>query len=441
MGSLTVSSAREITGVLDIPGDKSISHRALILSSLVKHSVQILNLNQGDDVACTRKALEQLGVNIQNDRKGILKVKCLDHFIQPKSSLYLGNSGTSARLVMGLLASCEFETHISGDVSLQKRPMERVMQPLSRMGVNFKETKGCLPAIQTGTRNLLPISYRLPVPSAQLKSSLLIAALSVNGITRIIEPALSRDHTERLMKFLDMPLKVYYENKERVLEVTGPYLPSKAKSILLDIPGDSSAAAFWITASLLVKNSNLRINNVCWNPFRNVFVDILKRMGGQIQTISQKSQMGEECTDIISQTSLLHGIEISADIAPSLIDEYPILAVAAAFANGRSIFRGLQELRFKESNRLETIESNLKACGVRCYVQNNDLFIEGKGFDSISNPIEIYPQHDHRIAMAFSIFALASFHPITIHQTKTVMSSYPTFYKELSKFSNFNPGH
>ncbi len=440
MEPVTISSAREITGVLGIPGDKSISHRALILSSLVKCSVQITNLNQGEDVAHTKNALELLGVNIQNGGNGILKVDCLDRFVQPKSPLYLGNSGTSARLLMGLLASCEFKTHFLGDASLQKRPMKRVMDPLSLMGVSFTDTNGCFPVVQRGTSNLQSISYRLPVPSAQIKSALLIAALSADGVTRIIEPILSRDHTERLMRFLDIPLKIYYENQERVLEITGTYIPNKRKSLLLDIPGDPSAAAFWIVASLVVPNSNLRINKVCWNPFRNVFIDILKRMGGQIQTIARESQIGEDCVDIFSKTSSLHGIEISADLSPSLIDEYPILAIAAAFANGRSVFRGLRELRFKESNRLETIEANLKACGVRCYVQNDDLFVEGKGFEPTTFPIEIYPQHDHRIAMAFSIFALASAQPITIHQTETVASSYPDFYRILSRFSDFNSG-
>ncbi len=440
MELVTISSAREITGVLDIPGDKSISHRALILSSLVKCSVQIANLNQGEDVAHTKNALELLGVNIQNGGNGMLKVDCLDRFVQPKSPLYLGNSGTSARLLMGLLASCEFKTHFLGDASLQKRPMKRVMDPLSLMGVSFTDTNGCFPVVQRGTSNLQSISYRLPVPSAQIKSALLIAALSADGVTRIIEPILSRDHTERLMRFFDIPLKIYYENQERVLEITGTYIPNKRKSLLLDIPGDPSAAAFWIVASLVVPNSNLRINKVCWNPFRNVFIDILKRMGGQIQIIARESQMGEDCVDIFSQTSTLHGIEISADLSPSLIDEYPILAIAAAFANGRSIFRGLGELRFKESNRLETIEANLKACGVRCYVQNDDLFIEGGGFNPPVFPVEIHPHHDHRIAMAFSVFALASAQPITIHQTETVASSYPDFYRILSRFSDFNSG-
>ncbi|MBY0280578.1 MAG: 3-phosphoshikimate 1-carboxyvinyltransferase [Alphaproteobacteria bacterium] len=439
MDSLTISSTEKIIGILDVPGDKSISHRTLILGSLTKRPLEISNLNQGEDVAHTRKALEELGVCIQNVEKGRVRLECLKSFTPPKELLYLGNSGTSARLLMGLLSSCDFETHILGDVSLQKRPMKRVMDPLSLMGVYFEDTNGCLPVIQKGRAKLQPISYRLPVPSAQLKSALLIAALSVNGITRIIEPVLSRDHTELLMQFLDMPLKIYHESQERVLEVTGSYVPNKGKDLLLDIPGDPSAAAFWIVSSLLVKDSNLKINNVCWNPFRNVFIDVLKKMGGNIQIIPRKSQMGEECADIISQTSLLHGIEISADLAPSLIDEYPILAVAAAFAKGRSVCRGLKELRFKESNRLEAMEVNLKACGVRCYVEGNDLFIEGGEFDPIQNSIEIHPYHDHRIAMAFSIFALAYDHSITIHQTKTVKSSDVNFYKHLLRFSNLNP--
>lgn len=439
MGPLILSAGSQITGTLDVPGDKSISHRALILSSLIGRSVQISNLNQGEDVAHTRKALEQLGVSIQKTEKGRVNVECLRPFTQPKAPLYLGNSGTSARLLMGLLAPYEFEVRLSGDISLEKRPMRRVMDPLSLMGVSFYDTNGCLPVTQKGPRNLQPISYRLLVPSAQLKSALLIAALSATGTTRIIEPILSRDHTERLMEFLGMPLKIYYKNEERVLEVTGPYRHGYKKTpVIMNIPGDPSAAAFWIVASLLVPNSNLKINNVCWNPFRNVFADILKKMGGQIQIIDHPPQMGEEYVDIISQTSPLRGIEISADFAPSLIDEYPILAVAAAFASGQSIFRGLGELRFKESNRLQTITDSLKACGVRCYVQNDDLFIEGGEFDTISNSIEIYPQHDHRIAMAFSVFGLAYNRPITIHQMETVMSSYVDFCKILQKHTKIS---
>lgn len=430
-----------ITGMIKVPGDKSISHRALIFGSLVKNPVAIFNLNQGEDVFHTRKALEKLGVNITDIEKEAVRVEHVGDFIQPPTPLYLGNSGTSARLLMGLLASCDFKVHLTGDASLQKRPMKRAIDPLFLMGASFKDTDGCLPITVTGNKSLSAISYRLPVPSAQLKSALMIAALKAKGITRIIEPVLSRDHTERLMKFLDMPIKISYEQQERIIEVVGDYSPKQKREVILNVPGDPSAAAFWIVASLLIPDSCLRINAVCWNSFRNAFAGVLKRMGAKIQATVTKHQMGEECVDIISQTSSLQGIEIPADLAPSLIDEYPILAVAAAFAEGKSVFRGLQELRFKESNRLQTIEDNLKACGVRCYIQNNDLFIEGKNFNPIEKAIEINPQYDHRIVMAFSIFALAQTHPITIHQTNAVMSSYPGFFGILRRFLNFNSSH
>jgi len=433
MVSLTIEGSCRLKGTLEVPGDKSISHRSLILSALRKCPILISNLNDGEDVHRTRQALESLGILIEDQGAGRgVSVKSAGSFTKPSSPLYLGNSGTSARLLMGLLASQGFEVGLTGDSSLEKRPMKRVMEPLSLMGAMFESENGCLPIVQQGCFPLRSITYRLSVPSAQLKSALLIAALSAKGISRIIEPEPSRDHTERLMTFLGMPLKIHKSEGERVLEVEGVYAPkAQDKQIHLEVPGDPSAAAFWIVAALVVSNSKLRIDNICWNSYRNVFVRILEKMGAKIQIIPHLPQMGEECVDLIAETSQLQAVQIQGDLAPSLIDEYPILAVAAAFAKGQSVFRGLQELRFKECDRLQVILDSLKACGVRCFVQNDDLFIEGGSFAPLATEINIDPQHDHRIAMAFSIFALAYHQPITIHQTEVTQTSYPDFYKIL----------
>ncbi|MCX7338166.1 MAG: 3-phosphoshikimate 1-carboxyvinyltransferase [Alphaproteobacteria bacterium] len=417
---VTIHPKEKMTGEFFVPGDKSISHRVLILAALTKVPLEIKNLNSGEDVARTRDALKFL--------------------TEPsRHPLDMGNSGTSARLLMGLLSTLPHSSTLTGDESLSRRPMKRVMDPLRQMGAKFLCPDGDhLPITIQGGATLTSIVYRQSVPSAQVKSAILLAGLFADGTTTVVEPIPTRDHTERLMAHLGMPITVSHNaDGEYQASVQGKkgFAPVSASVSVsaLEIPGDPSAAAFWIVAALLTKDSLITIKDICWNPYRRGFCEILQKMGAAITVIATTPRCGEDCVDLICKTSPLTAIEISADMSASLIDEYPILAVAAAFAKGQSIFHGLGELRHKESDRLDGIFRGLTACGIKAEIQSDSLIIHGQSFgESPDTPIQIFANNDHRIAMAFSIFALAHSRPVTIHQTDTVNTSFPDFFEQVA---------
>ncbi len=412
-----------LTGTLhaheDLPGDKSISHRALIFAALAQTSSRIYGLNTGEDVLCTKKALNSIGVDwTWHDH--ILECHGRPHlWLSPPTPINLGNSGTSARLLTGLLACLPLTITFTGDDSLKKRPMGRVIEPLRQMGAQIHASTGLhLPIhIQGGT--LKPIHYRLNTPSAQIKSALLLAALLTPG-TSIIEGALeSRDHTEKLMGYLNIPLSI----QPSLLKLTGPV---RFQGGDFSIPADPSAAAFFAVAALITPGSRIRLTGISWNPYRNQVFHVLQQMGGRIRINNHRVLCGEPVADIEVYASHLHGIETAPEQAPKLIDEFPILSIAAACANGQSIFRGLAELRVKESNRLHGIAHNLQKCGYQAFTHQDDLYIHGQSSKQ-DQLVVIEAQQDHRLAMSFHILNLIYRSSLIIDDDSMIKTSFPNF--------------
>lgn len=414
----------------DLPGDKSLSHRALIFGALANGITRISGLNDGEDVVQTREALCGLGVSIvQRNDEWIVSGRGGDFFKQPSLPLYLGNSGTSARLLCGLVAPNPIQVTLYGDSSLSKRPMQRVITPLREAGVDVEmPLETSLPLTIKGSQTLKPITYSLPVASAQVKTALILAAMQIQGISRITETIRSRDHTERLLEYLEYPIIFKEEKDSRVIEIVGRH-PFYAKPIT--IPSDSSAASILALAALITPNSVVQIQGVCWNPFRNAVFRFFQTMGGNIEVSNERMINGEPVVDLEVSSSVLKPVDVPADYTPYLIDEYPVLSMAAAFANGTSTFHGLGELRFKESDRLQSIATNLNACGVKVTIQGDNLTIEGTG--SVFGGARIHAQKDHRIAMAFYVLGMIAKNPLMIQGANTITTSFPGFLKILHR--------
>ncbi len=437
ISSLTITPLK---GEINVAGDKSISHRALILSSLANGISNISGLLEGEDVSRTAEALRKMGAKIEclkNDQgESIWQVNGVGYcgLQDPETILEMGNSGTSARLLMGLVATFNFNTSFTGDDSLKKRPMRRVFEPLKEIGAQIISTnENFLPAIIIGTDEPLPINYELKVASAQIKSAIMLAALNINGTTTILEPEKCRDHTEIMMQYLGLDVKVEdYKNGKKII-VNGCN-DFSAKNFV--IPGDISSAAFIIVAALIIPNSKVRINNVGVNPLRDGIITTLKEMGGNIELINQRLVGGEKVADIIVEYSKLKGIEVPANRAPSMIDEYPILSIAAACADGITKMNGLAELKVKESNRLKAIADGLKVCGVQAKAGEDSLEITG-GIMQQDNIAQIKTNLDHRIAMSFLIMGLRIKNGIQIDDSKIIKTSFPNF---MQTFSDFGAG-
>lgn len=431
--SASLCCSASLRGELTVPGDKSISHRSLMLASQTLGLCRIRGMLEGDDVLATKDALLKLGVIItQQDHEWQIIGNGLGSLQESGEVLDCGNSGTSVRLLMGLLAPYPFTTFFTGDESLRKRPMARVMEPLTQMGARFLSHSGNrLPLSMTGG-DLMPISYTLPVASAQVKSAVLLAGLNTPGKTTVIEPQPSRDHTERMLKFLGFRCDVTPESTGRRITVTGQTQAPPAE-YLLEVPGDPSSAAFLIVAALLVPGSELTIRNVGMNPLRTGLFITLQEMGASLTFSNEHSMCGEEVADITVRHSELHGITVPADRAPSMIDEYPILAIAAAFARGKTVMEGLAELRVKESNRLDKIFQGLQQCGVLTQIEGDRLIVVGSAQNKISGDAVIDAAHDHRIAMSFLILGLCSQRPIQVHGIDTIATSFPGFFELMEK--------
>jgi 3-phosphoshikimate 1-carboxyvinyltransferase len=442
----TSHAAKALSGTVSVPGDKSISHRALMLASQALGVTTIHGLLEGEDVIATANALRTCGIRIEKiNSSWAVTGAGISGLHEPVDVLDMGNAGTAARLMMGLLAPYPFTSHFTGDESLRKRPMKRVMAPLELMGASFMARESDrLPLAMQGSLELMPITYTLPVASAQVKSAILLAGLATAGTTTVIEPEATRDHTERMLRFFGIEVDVTPSNDGVQLKKSG--MPSqgrhdsavkisirgnqqqKLQDREFHVPADPSSAAFAIVAALLVPESNITVTNVCLNPLRTGLFDTLLEMGADLTITNRRNVGGEEVGDVVVKHSPLRAVSVPASRAPSMIDEYPILAMAAACASGRSIFRGIEELRVKESNRLAAIIEGLHACGIEAIEDGNDLIISGLG-KAPAGGARITSYYDHRIAMSFLVLGMHSQQPIMVDDCRAISTSFPGFMR------------
>ncbi|WP_336959773.1 3-phosphoshikimate 1-carboxyvinyltransferase [Sphingobium aquiterrae] len=431
------AAAPPLAGTVQVPGDKSISHRSLMLSALAVGESRIEGLLEGEDVLATAAALRAMGADIQRD-DGVWHVHGVGvgGLMQPETALDMGNSGTSTRLLMGLLASHDLTATFTGDASLSRRPMGRVIDPLSTMGAEFTSSPGGrLPLTMRGISPAVAIEYRLPVASAQVKSAILLAALNTPGITRVIEPVPTRDHSERMLRGFGADLTVAVQpDGARIIALKGE---AELKPQHIVVPGDPSSAAFPMVAALLVPGSHIVIENVGLNPTRAGLVELLRSMGGQIEILNPRDVGGEPVGDLAVTASALHGVEPDPANVPSMVDEFPVAFVAAALAEGRSIFRGLEELRVKESDRIATMADGLRAIGAAVEELEDGLIITGTGGKPLKGGGPIATKLDHRIAMSFAVAGLVSRDGVEVDDMRPVATSFPGFVDLLGSLGAF----
>jgi len=424
--SLTALPIDGLRGKLRVPGDKSISHRALMFGALAVGESRVEGLLEGEDVLRTAAALRALGAEVEREAPGRWRIagRGISGFEEPADVLDFGNAGTGARLMMGLLAGQPIVSFLTGDASLRSRPMSRVMQPLQQMGVRFVSRGGSrLPLAVLGPEALLPIEYRLPMPSAQVKSAVLLAGLAAPGETIVIEPEPTRDHSERMLRHFGADVTVEEEGAGRRIVLKGqPELTAAS----LTVPADPSSAAFPAVAALMLPDSDILLENVCLNPLRAGLYRTLVEMGADITEKRRRLEAGETVADLRVRSSSLRGIEVPAERAASMIDEYPVLAVAAACAEGPTVMHGLAELRVKESDRLAGVARGLAACGVEVEEGADSLVVHGqrrrpRGGATISAEL------DHRMAMSFLVLGMMSDLPVTIDDASPIDTSFPGF--------------
>jgi 3-phosphoshikimate 1-carboxyvinyltransferase len=416
-----------LTGKVRVPGDKSISHRALILGALAVGETRISGLLEGEDVLNTAKAMRALGASVERtgDFAWVVRGVGVAGFAEPQAPLDFGNSGTGCRLVMGALAGCPVTAVFDGDASLRSRPMRRVLDPLELMGarVGSSGQGGRLPLTLVGARDPLPILYRTPVASAQIKSAVLLAGLAAPGITTVIETEASRDHTELMLRHFGAQIVSTPEGSHgRKIALTGQPELHGADVV---VPADPSSAAFPIVAALIVAGSDLVLSDVMTNPLRTGLFTTLREMGASIEETELRGDAGEPMAQLRVRASKLRGVEVPPERAPSMIDEYLVLAVAASFAEGTTIMRGLKELRVKESDRLEATAAMLRVNGVRVEIVGDDLIVEGRGH--VPGEGLVATHMDHRIAMSALVMGLASDKPVKVDDTAFIATSFPDF--------------
>ncbi|WP_321394516.1 3-phosphoshikimate 1-carboxyvinyltransferase [Emcibacter sp.] len=426
MNQLTSSATDKITGIINVPGDKSISHRALIMGSMAIGETIVSGLLEGEDVLNTAAAMKALGADIYRDELAKWHVHGVGTggLSEPAGALDMGNSGTGARLLMGLVSTYPFSTTFVGDASLSSRPMKRVTVPLEKFGAEFHGSEdGTLPITVKGTDAPLPISYDVPVASAQVKSAIMLAALNTPGITTIFEKTPTRDHTERMFHFFGVDTITTPKDGGRVITVSGqPELTARE----LIVPGDPSSAAFPVVAALITPGSDITINNIGLNPDRTGLFITLKEMGADIEFLNEREECGEPVADLRVRHSSLNAITVPEDRAPSMIDEYPILCIAAAFAEGTTVMRGAEELRVKESDRIDIMVRGLGACGIKVEEFADGMAITGSGEKPEGGAL-VETRLDHRIAMSFLILGLQSHKPVTVDDGSVIETSFPTF--------------
>jgi 3-phosphoshikimate 1-carboxyvinyltransferase len=415
--------AGPLTGRIRVPGDKSISHRSLMLGALAVGETRVAGLLEGEDVMATAAALRAMGATIEREAEGTWSIHGVGvgGLLQPEVPLDMGNSGTSTRLLMGLVASHPITAQFVGDASLSKRPMGRVTEPLGLMGADFSATT--LPLTERGLSPAVPITYRLPVASAQVKSAMLLAGLNTAGITRVIEPVPTRDHTENMLRGFGADLWTELEGDDRVIHLRGE---ADLKPQTIEVPGDPSSAAFFAVAALIVPGSDVVIENVGQNRTRAGVFEALRQMGGYIECLDKRTVGGEPVADLRVKHSVLSGIDVDPKLAPSMIDEFPVLFVAAALAQGTTTTSGLDELRVKESDRLAAMAAALTGAGARVEEREDGLVIEGTGGEPLRGSANSRTKThlDHRIAMSM---AVASRDGIEVDDTAPIATSFPQF--------------
>ncbi|HEX8384078.1 MAG TPA: 3-phosphoshikimate 1-carboxyvinyltransferase [Sphingomonas sp.] len=427
----TIRASGPLRGGIAVPGDKSISHRALILSALAVGQSRITGLLEGEDVLATAAALRAMGVTIDRIGPGSWTVHGVGvgGLLQPERALDMGNSGTSTRLLMGLVATHPITATFVGDASLSRRPMARVAEPLGRMGADIAASPGTtLPLMVRGLCPAVPIAYTLPVASAQVKSAILLAGLNTPGITRVVEPIPTRDHSERMLAGFGAEVTVEETPQGRVISLTGE---AELRPQDIVVPGDPSSAAFWLVAASIVPGSDLLVRGVGMNPTRTGLLTALRLMGADITESDARIVGGEPVADLRVRHAPLRAIAVPADLAPSMIDEYPALFVAAAFADGRTVARGAHELRVKESDRIAAMAAALGANGVAVQEHEDGLTVAGSGGAAIPGGGTVATRLDHRIAMSMAVAALHARAPVSLDDVAPVATSYPDFFSTL----------
>lgn len=425
---LSVARAAPLMGCTRAPGDKSISHRALIFGALASGQTRITGLLEAEDILATARALKQMGVPIERDEDGTWQVtgRGLGGLARPGEPLDFANAGTGVRLMLGVLAGQDFSATCMGDASLSRRPMGRVLAPLLEMGAEVEdEGRQMLPLVIKGTPDLVPIRYELPVASAQVKSAVLLAGLNAPGRTTVVEPTPTRDHTERMLAHFGAKLDIAQAESAgapREISVTGQ---REFKGRDVAVPGDPSSAAFLVAAATIVPGSQILVENVLVNATRVGFYTTLRELGAKIDFENEREQAGEPVADLRVRASELTGGEVPAERAPSMIDEYPVLAAIAGYASGTVRMDGLGELRVKESDRLAAMADGLVANGVAATIEGDALIVEGRG--RVPGGATVETHLDHRIAMAFLTMGLASDQPVTVDDRDVIATSFPQY--------------
>jgi 3-phosphoshikimate 1-carboxyvinyltransferase len=423
---LTALPARPLSGCIAVPGDKSISHRALMLAALAVGETRITGLLEGEDVLRTAAAMRALGAEIAREGPGNWRVHGagIGGLREPEDVLDMGNSGTAARLLAGILASHPIFSVLTGDASLRRRPMARVTEPLRACGARFTTREGGrLPIAIEGAAQALPLEYRLPVASAQVKSAVLLAGLNARGETRVEEPVATRDHTENMLRHFGAAVRVEPDGAGRVITLLGQ--PELVAADIV-VPGDPSSAAFPLVAGLLVEGSGVTVTGVGLNPLRTGLFGVLRGMGAVLTIGNERIEGGETVGDVSVQAGPLQAAQTQPEIAPSMIDEFPVLAVACAFAQGTSRLRGLGELRVKESDRLAGTAALLEANGVRTAIEGDDLIVHGAGGKAAGGGT-VRTLMDHRLAMSALVLGSAALRPVRVDDTAFIDTSFPGF--------------
>ncbi|MGE3147433.1 MAG: 3-phosphoshikimate 1-carboxyvinyltransferase [Pseudorhodoplanes sp.] len=423
---MTSRRSGPLRGKARVAGDKSISHRALIFGALAVGETQVAGLLEGEDVLNTAKVMRALGARVERTGEGAWSIRGVgvSGFVPPRDVLDFGNSGTGCRLVIGAVAGCAITATFDGDASLRKRPMQRVLDPLERIGARVLEVGvgGRLPLRIAGARDPIPIVYEPPVPSAQLKSAVLLAGLAAPGETVVIEKEATRDHTERMLAHFGADVRVEPSGAHgRHITLKGQPELAPARVV---VPADPSSAAFPLVAALLVQGSDVVLEGVMMNPLRTGLVTTLREMGAQIETLNLRNE-SEEIADLRIRGSALKGIDVPPERAPSMIDEYPVLAVAASFAQGTTRMRGLKELRVKESDRLAATADMLRVNGVAVEIDGDDLIVQGR--DRAPGGGLVATHMDHRLAMSALVMGVASEKPVGVDDTAFIATSFPDF--------------